>query len=561
MKKILFLLLIICFTNCSDNSIHEIEMVQVVNQCATRSAFNGYFDWDRIDYIETMSPITNKQIPIDLPWEKGSAMNLGISSEWLDENYADKTYSNRYYARENGWELIYSNIHKNSANKYFALYNKYTGILRFFFYEISASASSNSNETFWGIRTDQPTRMLNFVDDISLPTNEYGHSFYIASTEGTFFGNTFVCKGYKPNNWYGLEIECAYDPYLTTQSRVNFEIRGWAVSEISTTGTAQTQGDITGTIEMNTNNITNFNFNLSNMFNDSKTTIKVNQTGFINSVGQKMEEGVNKKDSFWSGLWNSIKSSAISGVKDGLKSIIKSGGVSATKALGKIVGSVIGIGGNKPSIGQINLKLKAESKIKLKSEQELVGWGQISSFPIAGTTNNPNDIPLYNNVLGVWNLKESPKVTRNISGEIGRHYDAGILYFDYALEDYEILFNPIIQNEFIIKTETELLYQEDRYFPTDSPAALIDNKQYYINGNGAISSNEVYGDIGDIRFSKNSPLSANDMLLQVYVELTKKNNPSITYSFMKYFPIGEIIKGTNDVEEVDDKDGPLWEEN
>lgn len=558
MKKILLLILIACFSSCQDNLINDIGTNQVVNNPSSRSAFNGYFDWDRIDHIETMNPFVNKQIPIDLPWEKGSTMNLGISSEWLDENYADGIHSNRYYARENGWELIYSNIHKNSANKYFALYNKYTGILRFFFYEISASASSNSNETFWGIRIDHPTHILNFMDNISLPADSYGYLSYIASTEGTYFGDKFVSKGYKPNNWYGLEIECAYDPELTTQDQINFEVRGWCVNKITTTGTAETTGDITGTIEMHTN-APNFNFNLSNRFNNYNTNIKVNQSGFINSVGQKMQEGVNKKDSFWKGLWNSIRSSAMSGVKDGLKSIIKSGGASATKVLGKVMGSIIGIGGNKPSIGQINLKLKTNSKINLESEQELVGWGQISSFPVAGTTNNPNDMPLYNEVLGVWNLKESPKVIRNISGKIGKRYDAGIFTFHYNLDNYEVLINPTIKDEFTVQTYAYLIYQEERDFSTDLPTAFIDNKQYYRDGVTRISSYEIYGDEGDTIFRDNSPLSTDDMLLQVYVELTKKNNPAITYSFMKYFPIGEIIEGEENITEVNDEDGPLWQ--
>ena len=44
----------------------------------------------------------------------------------------------------------------------------------------------------------------------------------------------------------------------------------------------------TGTIVMNTNNISNFNFNLihANTFNNSKTSIAVNQEGFINTVSK-----------------------------------------------------------------------------------------------------------------------------------------------------------------------------------------------------------------------------------------------------------------------------------
>lgn len=52
---------------------------------------------------------------------------------------------------------------------------------------------------------------------------------------------------------------------------------------------AQTSGDITGTIVMNTTNISNFNFNLANTFNNSKTSIAVNQEGFINTVSKEIE--------------------------------------------------------------------------------------------------------------------------------------------------------------------------------------------------------------------------------------------------------------------------------
>ena len=66
---------------------------------------------------------------------------------------------------------------------------------------------------------------------------------------------------------------------------------------------AQTSGDITGTIVMNTTNISNFNFNLANTFNNSKTSIAVNQEGFINTVSKEIENGITKKDSFLEKYW------------------------------------------------------------------------------------------------------------------------------------------------------------------------------------------------------------------------------------------------------------------
>ena len=56
--------------------------------------------------------------------------------------------------------------------------------------------------------------------------------------------------------------------------------------------------------------------------------------------------------------------------------------------------------------------------MQFESEQTTTGWGSISSFPVAGTTNNNNDVPIYNFPLGVWNLKKSPQIIRNVEGEI-----------------------------------------------------------------------------------------------------------------------------------------------
>lgn len=303
-KSLLLFIFASClFNSCDDTFTNDIITTHPNNPPSNRSAFDNYFDWDRINDIETINPFTHTITTMGIPWKKGSSNNLGIPSTWLDENASDPIYANRYYSRENGWELIYSNITESTPTKYFALYHKYTGLLRFFFYEIASSAGLGSSEAFWGIRTDKTTSLFNFMEEISIPINRSEKSSYIASTEGTFLGNEFVSSGYKANNWYGLEIECAYDPSLNTQSLANFEIRGWAVNKIKTTGMAQTSGDITGTIVMNTTNISNFNFNLANTFNNSKTSIAVNQEGFINTVSKEIENGITKKDSFLEKYW------------------------------------------------------------------------------------------------------------------------------------------------------------------------------------------------------------------------------------------------------------------
>ena len=45
----------------------------------------------------------------------------------------------------------------------------------------------------------------------------------------------------------------------------------------------------------------------------------------------------------------------------------------------------------------------------------------------------------------------------------------------------------------------------------------------------------------------------------LYVELINKNNPDIKFSFSKYFATGDIIEGTSNIEEIDDREGPITE--
>lgn len=555
-SSLLFIFALCLFNSCDDTFTNEIITTQPNNLPNNRSAFDNYFDWDRINDIETINPFTHTTTAMGLPWKKGASNNLGIPSTWLDENASDPLYANRYYSRENGWELIYSNITESTPTKYFALYHKYTGLLRFFFYEISSSGGLGSSEAFWGIRIDKGTSLLNFMEEISIPANRVGKSSYIASTEGTFLGNEFVSSGYKANNWYGLEIECAYDPSLNTQTLANFEIRGWAVNKIKTTGTAQTSGDITGTIVMNTTNISNFNFNLTNTFNNSRTSIAVNQNGFINTVSKEIEDGITKKDSFWKSIGNSIKGAATSGIKNGLKALVTSGGSVAVDALKGLAGSIIGINKNKPSVGQINLKINTNTQMQFESEQTTTGWGSISLFPVAGTTNNYNDLPIYNFPLGVWNLKESPQIIRNVEGEIGMYYDAGYFTYEYEVGDYEILVNPVVSQEYTVYSTADLIFESNRYIESAPPFGYIKETKYY-GGGSSIDTDTLEGDSSDEHFHENYPINKNDLLIHIYVELTNKNNPDIKFSFSKYFQPGEIIEGTSNIEEVDDREGPI----
>lgn len=537
---------------CSDDIINS-NKVDELETPETRSAFNDYFDWDRIDGISTFSPNVNQNITIDLPWDGGSTVSIGIPTTWLDENASNPTYSNRYYARENGWNLVYSNMLKHTNTKYFALHNKYTGILRFFFYEIASSAGSGTTTSFWGIKMDKPSSLFNFTGTASDGMDKsMAYPSYITTSEGTIIGNSFTSIGYKANNWYGFEIECAYDPTIKNNSAHNFEVKGWAAETINLTGNATTTGTIKGTIEIMPQ-ATNFNLNLSNLLNktNSEQNIVAKQEGVAGSLGSTIESGIAKNDSFFVNLWKNIKTKAglgiSAGVQSGLKSILSSGGSFVVKALGGAVKSIFGIGGSKPSIGKVDLCLSSQTNITLTGETNIVGWGAISSFPVPGSTTNVNNLPLYNKPLGAWNLKETPIVI--VSGEEeGWHNteedyedgDEGFPFhcFSYWLQDCEIILNPEIQNLFRIENQEQTLICRDEYYIMnirEEQACAYFNSQKYYDVSSSPSTMIIRGE-GDISEGMNQI----EFYARISFDLVNINNPQIVYSFSKYFSVNEV---------------------
>jgi hypothetical protein len=171
----------------------------------------------------------------------------------------------RTYSQANGWEMVYSNLlEMGASNKYFALYNKYTGKLRMFFYALNNSSSSNSSATFAGFQV-QGSSLLNFT--YSNPkTMDYKPSvatyvfapkcdFGKALDQNSISEDTYLLPGipYASNNWYGLELECAYDE--TTSTTNSLAIKLWAADITISESEGESIGDITGNISTTYSNV------------------------------------------------------------------------------------------------------------------------------------------------------------------------------------------------------------------------------------------------------------------------------------------------------------------
>lgn len=541
----------------------------------TRAAFDDKFEWDRLDKFPIYNPNIGRTDNIELPWAKGSTVSMGIPSEWLDPNAYNPTFKERYYSRENNWVLVYSNLTKNTTNKYFALYNTHLGLLRFFVYALSNASGGGNSNSYWGVRVDKSTSLFNFTTEFADDmTQKVTNPFYITTPQGTVIGTEFVGRGYQVNNWYGIEIECAYDPSITSGSSYNFEMAGWSVDKTTITGVGKTDGSITGTIEYMAPS-TNFSLSLSNMFGqtNSQKTIVADHGGIVEGLGSQIQEGISKKDPFFKGLWDNIKKKAASGigdgVKSGLKAIITSGGSVAAKALSGAVSSILGIGGSKPSVGKVDLRLESNTTFKLESEKMLPGWGTVSQFPVPGCSTNPGDMPIYNKPLGVWNLKKIPTlIIEGIAHDFytdTQHFYKGVYNFRYYLDctQNDLILNSEIKNKVTISNfDVQIAVEESAPYIFGSPDAgqygsykpepfgLIGNKKYYSKNligrpSGASSSiSAMYGSVFYVNYQASEkirhvvPTENYHGVFKAIVSFDLKDNATgKIYSFSKWFNI------------------------
>lgn len=541
----------------------------------TKAAFDDNFEWDRLDKFPIYNPNIGRIDNIELPWAKGSTVSMGIPSEWLDPNAYNPVFKERYYSRENNWVLVYSNMTKNTANKYFALYNTHMGLLRFFVYALSNASGGGNSNSYWGIRVDKSTSLFNFTTEFAEDiTRKVANPFYITTPSGTIIGTEFVGRGYQVNNWYGIEVECAYDPSIVSGSSYNFEMAGWVVDKTTITGEGKTDGSITGTIEFMAPS-SNFNLSLSNMFGqtNSNKTIMADNGGIVEGLGSQIEEGISKNDSFFKGLWGNIKKKAMSGigdgVKNGLQAIFTSGGSVAAKALTGAVSSILGIGGSKPSVGKVDLRLASNTTFKFEAERTLPGWGTVSQFPVPGCSTNTSDMPIYNKPLGTWNLNKTPTlIIEGIAHDFytdTQHFYKGVYNFRYYLDctQKDLILNSEIKNKVTISGFDVQIAAEERapyilgssekgeygsYEP--EPFGLIGNKKYYskiLIGRPSGASSAVSALYGSV-FVKNyqtseeirhvAPTEFYHGSFKAVVSFDLKDNATgKVYSFSKWFNI------------------------
>lgn len=417
------------------------------------------FNWETADYMPTPPGTT----PILVPWASGS------NQLFSDEIAFD-------FKRSDGWNLVYNTFSPTqlTSPNFFALYNKYRGILRFYLYipPGNPSASSYFSDGL-GILGTSSSPIMNFsseISDLDMPV-----------TSSTRIQNYQVQS---TGAWYACQYEIAYDPNIrnVSQQNLNFvwNTSSTNISNVKLNG--ESNGTLTGTVGAESPG----GFNLGNLLGQAAQGV-IYATGF-KTIGLLK---IGNKD---------IRESMENGAKGGLTGAVK-GFLNAI------------LGGSPTSPQMVNLTLK--TKIELAGTISNTSGIAMPTLVIPGIKNQGNSvgyIPYYNDALGVLYMKEKPKLyLTEDSTDYGHNFDLKIngkfittgplrkhtkRFHNHYNNKEKIIFNPALLNEGV----TFKILKEDIVIPCDS-VTLVGNASLPKEDPSILSELFAYGYESDTNYS------------------------------------------------------------
>lgn len=570
-------------TGCSDEMVQPTQEPQLLS----RAPYDyNYVEWDNVTELK----IAYKgEDALTLPWEPGTSQGGGgIPGAWVDEQLRDSNPKNRAYSRENGWVMAFHNLMSNNENrKYFGLYNKHTGLLRVFFYEITNSSGVGTSNAFMGIRINGSSSLLNF-------NGKYASAMNVRNTDPMFF-TTPVCNisntsetgstynvsgnpGYKADTWYGFETELAYDENASSSNTIELRLWGQYLTNITLTGRGK--GEINGTINTVYNNSpAGANINISNVdFSTNKVSTTVNSSR--ENVGKELGNIISNGGSFKSNLWSKVKSQVpgliSQGVKEGVEALLSSGASLATKGLSKLLSGLSGSSSSPmTSTSKVDLNLTTTMELSGTGSTTVTGWGCVSPFslPQFATPNN-----LFSGKLGVWNLPDNPTVYVDMCvkelyypKELVPNPDSPVAIrpdFTFNLASVTPTINPEVLNDFTLENlSKQIVYRSyiytDSYIkPSGEEYGMTDTEEFY-KPKGSYTTLSISGlSMNSKAGSTQSPevkyatcwnemnTFANGIKCHVYFELVSKTDPTRRYAFAKYFPVKAVKRNFSCKEET-----------
>lgn len=535
-------------SGCSDKDVESPLQETKHSAILTKSAYDNSFDWENSTKVNMVDGKGQIVKDVNLPWVLGVS-NAGIPSDWIDAN-VEEDYSKRMYTKKNYWELVYSNITETTSYKYIVLYNKVTGILRCFYLVLSEPSGSGTTNSVWGICVNKTTSLFNFstikAENASVKKNSPA---YITTPVGTFSSDKFSAVGFQNEVWYGMEMECAYDPSITISDDFTLNLMGRAIDKFTFTGTSNGTGTMEGTLTSAATN-SSLNLSFSNMFNNN-SSVTVNENSAAAAVGDKIEAKVEQKDPFFTSLWNNIKNNASkwvtsgleSGVKKGIEAIVSQGGSVVADALGGLFNSITGK--RNDNISKINLKMVLNTKYSFEGEKYLPGWTD-TRLPLPGTLLDSHSAkPLYNQNLGVWNLSCAPTLDLNVLQIITTKRGAQVISDQSAtkgtyschLDQSIIILNPWIKENFTIANfKAKVVRSANECDPCIGHEILLGGEPYY----AADQLTQTIEGVNDSHY-KTMHCKYGFGLVQISFQLISKTNGEV-FMYKKIFLATPVFK-------------------
>lgn len=559
------------FTGCNDEIVQP-QTKSSGGELLSRGAYDyPAVEWDNVDKIAVACNLQPSTTELSLPWDSGQSGNNGIPEDWLDSERRNPDPRMRAYSRQNGWNMVCHNLSDaTQPAKYFGLYNKYTGVLRLFFYEISASSGVGTTNCWTGLRVSGSTSLLNFTGRYPAAMSDRMTNPMVFSSPECEISNSSLQKvGYKANNWYGLEVELAYDANAVSSNKLSARLWGQYLTSISMTGTAN--GSITGNVQtVYSNSSSSMNVSLS--ANVGNTTINNGESAAKEELQKKADQGGNFFNSLWNNLKGQIPQLAGKAAKEGLEALFSGGTSLITKGLSKL----LGLSGRKTSApmtstSKVDLGLTSQLTLTGSEETAVVGFGKISAFDLPQFASNNK---LYTGKLGVWNLQDYPTVTVDLlmtsmfyPKELVPNPDrprAAYPTYSYRLTNATLVVNPeLLTNYKVENMSQQLVYT--RYvggslgtIEAGSAYSLNGSTEFYRPSSG--NTVKIKDDAMDFMggrwdpsnpessysrywYNYDAPVTGSTIKCHVYFELVSKTDSNERYAYSKYFPC-KAVKGT-----------------
>lgn len=526
MKKIYFIFLSFYFLSCQD----RIEIDPVINDYPKSNPvptnFNevpngriltGFLDWEKLETFSFKNP-NNQIVTILPPWSSGVSVVIPDAIRFD-------------YKRNDGWELLYHTFDPtNLPNIYhpqLVLYNKFRGIIRFFYFNIQ-SPSMGSNYLASAISFDTaPTSHLNFADEFcKVGSVKKSSPFFIQSNIARFN------QGLSVGTWYSFDYEIAYDENVKniSEDQLTLKFKTWAVQE----SLIDINGTITGTLD---GYIQTSGSGLS-LFNNLISDLSYKNTSVSNSITATTPESVNNalKDKITLGINNSLASS----ISNELGKLASQGINFASSPLSNLFNKVVTTNLNSRQAIYLDLTAKVAMKGTLKSEALVFDL----PFLLPGTKrdkNIPGYAPYYDKTLGVFYVDKAPKVTassRTTTGGDSRSTLVTRTTFTLDPASFNLVFNPEIVNDFTITNVSKQIVWFKKYKGRIPYSGLT--------GSGTLvnitADNEWYLSGTRLSVNKNGSGAWADIGVRISFTLVPNNGSAPIYFVKTFRP--EIIDNT-----------------